>query len=76
MVARIEVGKTGVRFASIERLANALEVDPAELFIADPDPSRTMRGPLLNVTARLSRLSDRELAWIDMLLDAALSPRG
>jgi transcriptional regulator with XRE-family HTH domain len=32
MISKIEVGATGARFPSIERLAKAGQVDPAELF--------------------------------------------
>ena len=31
-ISKIEIGATGARFPVIERLANALEIDPAELF--------------------------------------------
>jgi transcriptional regulator with XRE-family HTH domain len=76
MITRIEAGKTGARFPSIERLAEALQVDAAELFTSEL-PSGSIRSkPLLSVTARLSALSDRDLMWIDNLLDAALKSRG
>lgn len=35
MVAKMEVGVTGARFPTIEKLAVALEVDPAELFTTE-----------------------------------------
>lgn len=75
MISRIENGHNGLRFSRIEDLANALEIDPAELFIADPVPGRDMREPLLNLTAKLARLSDADLVWADQLFDAAFRSR-
>jgi transcriptional regulator with XRE-family HTH domain len=75
MIARIETGATGARFPSIARIAAALEVDPAELFILDPVPGRIVRKPLVDLTARLAALSDSDLAWVAQLLEAALKPR-
>lgn len=75
MISRIETGGTGLRFQTIEKLAEALEIDPANLFIVDPAPGRDMRRPLLDLTAKLSGLSDAELIWADRLLDAAMGPR-
>ncbi|MEQ1515981.1 MAG: helix-turn-helix transcriptional regulator [Usitatibacteraceae bacterium] len=75
MISRIETGGTGLRFPTIERLASALEIDPAELFIVDPVPGRDMRKPLVELTLRLSSLSDSDLAWVDELLTSALKAR-
>lgn len=75
MISRIENGHSGLRFSRIIDLSAALEIDPAELFIVDPVPGRDMRQPLLNLTAKLSKLSDAELAWADQLLEAALKSR-
>lgn len=75
MIARIETGATGARFPSIERIAAALKVDPADLFTADLPSGASDRAALSNITARLAVLSDRDLAWVDTLLDAALKSR-
>ncbi|TGX54778.1 XRE family transcriptional regulator [Sphingomonas gei] len=75
MISRIETGGTGLRFPTIEKLAEALEVDPAELFIVDPAPGRDMRRPLIELTVRLSGLSDSDLAWVSELLTSALKGR-
>lgn len=76
MIARIEAGGTGVRFPSIEKIALALNVDPAELFLPEGLAERPVRSALANLTARLSNLSDRDLLWVDNLLNAALKSRG
>ena len=75
MISRIETGGTGLRFPTIEKLAAALEIDPAELFIADPVPGRDMRRPLVDLTVRLAALSDSDLAWVGELLTSALKAR-
>jgi transcriptional regulator with XRE-family HTH domain len=76
MIARIEMGKTGARFPSIQRIADALGIDPGELFLpTDIKADKPVRGKLADVSSRLSGLSDRDLGWIDDLLDAALKPR-
>ena len=76
MINRIERGVTGARFPNIEKLAVALNVDPAELFTADLPAGAGQRRALTDITSRLSTLSDRDLAWVDHLLDAALKTRG
>jgi transcriptional regulator with XRE-family HTH domain len=75
MIGRIEAGQTGARFPSIERLAAALRVDPAELFTTELTTGTTRSKPLLALSARLAALLERDIAWIDQLLDAALKPR-
>lgn len=44
MIGRIEAGTTGARFPSIERIAKALDVDPAQLFSTDPCPASGHAG--------------------------------
>lgn len=75
MISRIETGGTGARFNTIEKLAAALETDPAGFFILDPVPGRDMRRQLVELTARLGSLPDSELAWVDDLLTSALKGR-
>lgn len=70
------MGATGARFPSIERLAKSLDIDPAELFTGELPAGALDRASLNRVITRLSRLSDRDLEWIDGLLDAALKTRG
>lgn len=72
MISRIETGGSGARFPTIEKLAAALRVDPAAFFVATAMPESERRTALLDLTAKLARLSDDDLAWISQLLDAAL----
>lgn len=76
MIHRIERGTTTARFLTIAKLAAALEVDPAEFFTPDLPNGVADRQAVTNIVARLSALSDRDLEWVDRLLDAALKPRG
>lgn len=75
MINRIERGVAAARFPNITKLAQALEVDPAELFTPDLPAGAGQRRALTNLVARLSAMPDRDLEWIDRLLDAALKPR-
>lgn len=76
MISRIEGGLTGVRFTTIERLADALQIDVAELFTTELPTGTPRSDAMIELTARLASLSDRELVWVDQLLDAAMKPRG
>lgn len=76
MINRIERGVSGARFPNIEKLAEALEVDPAELFTPDLPQGANQRRALTDLVSRLSGLPDRDIEWIDRLLDAALKARG
>ena len=75
MVAKIETGASGARFGVVERLAAALDVDPAELFAVGLTPGSLRRGAHLDLSIRLAGLSDGEIAWIAGIVDAALSPK-
>lgn len=75
MVSRIELGASGARFPNIQKIADALRIDPAQLFISDPALDRDMRQPLIDLTTRLSALSDSDLDWVNELLTSALKGR-
>jgi transcriptional regulator with XRE-family HTH domain len=72
MISRIETGGTGVTFPTIEKLARALQVDAAELFIHDPSPGSDRRPVMIDLTARLAKLDDDDLGWAADLLETAL----
>ena len=74
MIARLEGGKTGAGFDTIERLSAALGIDPAELF-STADGQRRHGRTYQRITARLAQLSETDLLWTDRLLDAALTQR-
>ncbi|TGS82742.1 XRE family transcriptional regulator [Mesorhizobium sp. M3A.F.Ca.ET.174.01.1.1] len=71
-ISKIEVGATGARFPMIERIAEALQVDPAELFSPEIPTGALRRGPLVELTTRLAGLSANELRWISGVVEAAL----
>lgn len=71
MVARVEAGATGSSFATIEKFANALDVDASELFNAQANRSK-QRKTVIDFASRLSALSDEELAWLTELMRVAL----
>jgi transcriptional regulator with XRE-family HTH domain len=75
MIAKMERGTTGARFPTIEKLCSALHVDPAELFTSDLPRGALTRAKLTNLTARLSKLSDAELDWVDGIIAAVLRPK-
>lgn len=75
MINRIERGVAAARFPNITKLADALQIDPAELFTPDLPSGAGQRRALTSLVSRLSALPDRDLEWIDRLLDVALKPR-
>ena len=76
MINRIERGVAAARFPNISKLATTLEIDPAELFTPDIPAGAARTAALTNLVARLSALPERDILWIDQLLDVALKPRG
>jgi len=71
-ISKIEVGATGARFPMIERIATALNVDPAELFTAELPSGTLQRGAFRDLTVRLAGLSEPDLQWLTGVIDAAL----
>jgi transcriptional regulator with XRE-family HTH domain len=75
MVSKIEHGNTGARFRVISLLAEALGVDPAELFTPNLPEGELHRAPLTEIISRLGSLADNELRWLNGVIDAALKPK-
>jgi transcriptional regulator with XRE-family HTH domain len=75
MVSKIEGGNSGARFGVVAKLANALGVDPAELFTPDLPNGKLQRAALTNITTRLASLSDGDLEWLTGILEAALQAK-
>jgi transcriptional regulator with XRE-family HTH domain len=75
MVSKIEGGNSGARFGVITQLAEALDVDPAELFTPDLPTGQLQRSTLTEITIRLASLGDGELKWLSGILEAALRSR-
>jgi len=76
MISKIESGSSGARFPSIERLAAAVEVDPAEVFTSDIPTGAIKRGAFGEICAQLSDLSESDLEWVRDLIDTALHRGG
>lgn len=68
-VARVERGQSAASFDVVERLAAALEVQPAALFGVDPAGEPAAFDEVL---VSLAALSPKRLAWIKGVIDAAL----
>lgn len=75
MVSRIEAGASGARFPTIEKLARALQVDPAEFFSANVPSSALERALLTDICARLAKLDDDDLKWVANVLAVVLKHR-
>lgn len=73
MIGKIETGANGARFPAIERIAAALEVDPAELFTTELRDGALRRGIYGDVSIHLAGLSDAELKKILRVLEAIKS---
>ncbi len=73
-IGRIEIGRRGVSFSTIEKLAAALHVDPAELFTAELPGSVLQRGTG-DLTAKFAALRAEDVIWLSGVIDAALKPR-
>jgi transcriptional regulator with XRE-family HTH domain len=76
MVGKIEKGVSGARFPVIERLAEALNIDPAELFTTELPAGTIRRGVYGDVSLHLAGLSESELKRVLRVLEAITGPKG
>lgn len=74
-ISKLESGKTGASFDAITRLARALQIDPAAFFSDEIETGAMSRPAFRKLTAKLARLTDEQLVWIDGLITAALQSR-
>lgn len=72
MVSKIEGGNSGARLGVIAQLAEALQVDPAELFPPDLPGRQIQRSTLIEITNLLAPLGNGELKWLNEMIEAAL----
>lgn len=72
MISKLEIGATGASFATVERIARVLKIDPGDLFATDQF-ARLRGGDYLEITTRLAALSDDDLRWLKGVLNAALA---
>lgn len=75
MISRIELGASGARFPTIQKIADALAIDPSQLFATSLTEAGDVSPTLIDLTARLSVLSEADLAWVNDLLGSALRTR-
>jgi transcriptional regulator with XRE-family HTH domain len=75
-IKNIESGKAGPTFETIVRLAQALEVDPRDLFGSGDFAARDgLDDPIVDIIKLLSPLSDVELVAIRVLIESGLKLR-
>lgn len=72
MITRIEAGGTGVRFPNLVRIANALRVDPAELFTAAIPSGHLAQGPLKELLPQIANLPEKDIQKAVDVLKAVL----
>lgn len=73
-IGQIERGETGPSFNSIKRIAAALDVEPTSLFANEPPvapPTKRARA-IHRLTARITRLNERELDVVERVIRVAL----
>ena len=75
MIAKLETGASAHSFASIERLADALQIDPAELFTYELGGRPYERMALTDLVAKIADLKDPELRWLSGIVGASLKAR-
>ena len=75
MIAKLETGATGPSFDSIERLAQALRIDPAQLFTHELAGSPYERRAFTDFVAEFAKLPEPDLRWLTDVVRAAMKPR-
>ncbi len=71
MISKIENGTSGTRFAMIEKLSEALQIDPAELFTAELPHGTLMTGSRAELLEMVSGMTQVEAAKARDVLKAA-----
>lgn len=74
LVGRLERADSQTTLKSIKKIAAALGVDPLDLFSREPvvEPEGERARLLQKITARVSRLGERELEKVDVAVRVAL----
>lgn len=73
-IGRIERGSTAPSLALLEKLADALKVEPRDLLGAARYSAKSKKGdPLTRLLDRLAGLSDADIERADKLLTIAMS---
>lgn len=61
-IKKLEGGRAGASFEAIEQLAQALGIDPLQLF--SPMQGNESRRALVDLMSELTTMSDAELNWV------------
>lgn len=71
-IGQMERGESGPSFATIKKIAAALEVEPSHLFLAEPplEPLPERARVLHRLNAQLQHMSDAELARVGRVMKA------
>lgn len=72
MIAKLEIGATGASLGTVQLLAGALAIDPAELFTTEIPRAALYKAELSELSARLARLTPEEFAGVKGVIEAAL----
>ena len=76
MIGRIERGGAAPSFETLEALASALDVPIRDFFGSEVVAVGTARAePMDRLVRRLSGLDDTDLAWVEDLIETALTRR-
>lgn len=74
MINRLERGRVGPSFETLDDLARVFDVEVRDLFGIGPFAARTGRDDaLVGLIERVSGLDPEDLAWVDDLVRIALS---
>lgn len=76
MISKIEVGSSGARFGTIQKIAAALDVDEAELFSTEIATGAIGRSKLNSLMLKMASLDDVQLQWVADLVDLTFGKRG
>lgn len=72
MIGRLEQGKSGASFPTITKLADALGIDPAELFSPDRTRELIASKEIESLFLAVAPLDDSDIAWLTELVRVAL----
>lgn len=75
MISRIELGESGARFPNIQKLADALDIDPGSLFTSEAELRAGVSSAKADLAAILSGLTETDTRWITAIIEAALQRR-
>ena len=75
LIAKLETAQCAPSFASVEKLATVLSIDPAQLFTDQIGGKPFERRALTDLVAELAKLSEADLLWVTDIVRVALKTR-